>query len=234
MTKTPRTIAKSTKSEIKKSKTLDHAAQVRILGEGRDEWGRRYFKFSLQGAQTNIPPFSVDKIMNDSGKSLFIALGNAGWIAFTPKTRNALLDRLQDRKPKDPSFRVVTRLGWNSGAYVFPCEIIGEASAPLERSFVDLNSAMLAKYRTRGLLEDWQNNIGQLCIGNSRLMFAVSLAFTGPILRLVSGPKSGGFQIWGDAEAGKTTAAMVAGSVWGCHRSEGRPSRRSADGTARP
>jgi uncharacterized protein (DUF927 family) len=56
-------------------------------------------------------------------------------------------------------------------------------------------------------------------------LFAISLAFAGPILRLVAGPKSGGFQIWGDAEVGKTTAAMVAGSVWGCHRSEGRRDR---------
>jgi hypothetical protein len=53
-------------------------------------------------------------------------------------------------------------------------------------------------------------------------MFAVSLAFTGPILPFVSGPKSGGFQLWGDPESGKTSAGMAAGSVWGCHRSEGR------------
>ena len=55
-------------------------------------------------------------------------------------------------------------------------------------------------------------------LGNSRLMFAVALAFTGPILRFVEGVQSGGFQIYGDAETGKSTAAMVAGSVWGCHR----------------
>jgi putative DNA primase/helicase len=58
---------------------------------------------------------------------------------------------------------------------------------------------------------------GRLCVNNSRLMFAVALAFTGPILLFV-GVRSGGFQIYGDAETGKSTAAMVAGSVWGCHR----------------
>jgi putative DNA primase/helicase len=38
----------------------------------------------------------------------------------------------------------------------------------------------------------------------------------------VKGPKGGGFQIWGDPETGKTTAGMVTGSVWGCHRGERR------------
>ena len=48
-------------------------------------------------------------------------------------------------------------------------------------------------------------------------MFCASLALTGPILPLVSGPRSGGFQLFGRAESGKTAAAMVAGSIWGCH-----------------
>ena len=52
-------------------------------------------------------------------------------------------------------------------------------------------------------------------------MFCASLALTGPILPLVSGPRSGGFQLFGRAESGKTAAAMVAGSIWGCHRSQG-------------
>jgi putative DNA primase/helicase len=70
-------------------------------------------------------------------------------------------------------------------------------------------------------LEDWQTNIASICMGNSRLIFAVSLAFTGPILRFVRGPRGGGFQLWGKQETGKTTATMVAGSVWGCHTGKG-------------
>ena len=49
-------------------------------------------------------------------------------------------------------------------------------------------------------------------------MFCASLALTGPILPLVNGSQSGGFQLFGRAESGKTAAAMVAGSIWGCHR----------------
>jgi putative DNA primase/helicase len=228
MKKKSRSMPKNTKIEIKKSKSLVHAAQVRIVGEGRDEWGRRYFKFIVQGSNVNIPPFSVEQIMHDNGKQLFTALANAGWNAFTAKARNELLHKLQDRKPRDPSFKVITRLGWARGAYVFPDEISGTPDTPLEPTFSGLDHSMLGKYRAKGTLEDWQKNIARQCTGNSRLMFAVSLAFTGPVLRLAAGPKSGGFQIWGEAEAGKTTAAMVAGSVWGCHRSEGRRDRGCA------
>ena len=40
---------------------------------------------------------------------------------------------------------------------------------------------------------------------------------------------SGGFQLWGAAESGKTTAGMVAGSVWGCHRDDGKREKGFAE-----
>ena len=105
----------------------------------------------------------------------------------------------------------------------------GESSATdhdrLEPSFRHLDQPLLAKYRVKGTLKEWQTKIGKLCPGNSRLMFCASLGLTGPILPLVSGPRSGGFQLFGPAESGKTAAAMVTGSIWGCHRS---PERRES------
>jgi putative DNA primase/helicase len=50
----------------------------------------------------------------------------------------------------------------------------------------------------------------------------LSLAAAPLILPLVKGPRSGGFQLVGEPETGKTCAAMAAGSFWGCHRAEGR------------
>jgi hypothetical protein len=211
----------SKKSRPKGSNSPTVVAQVKIDGEGFDEWKDRYFKFSVVGSDRDIPPFSA-KQLHEGYKPLFTALANAGWNAFTPRAQAALLQQLQARKKESPTFKVVTRLGWNSGAYVFPDEIIGNPKMRLERAFSGLDPAMLGKYRVKGTLKEWQKRIARPCQGNSRLMFAVSLAFTGPILPFVSGPKSGGFQLWGPPESGKTTAAMVAGSVWGCHRSEGR------------
>ena len=53
-----------------------------------------------------------------------------------------------------------------------------------------------------------------LCIGNSRLAFAVACAFAGPLLR-PAGVESGGFHYRGDSSSGKTTALKVAASVYG-------------------
>jgi hypothetical protein len=214
---------KTTSSKSSKS-------QVKFLGEGRDEFKRRYFKFALKSRNVDIPPFAAD-VIAEHPTQLFAVLTNAGWNAFTRKVRDAFLQRLQalPETPEKPSFRVATRLGWNSGAFVFPDEVVGKPTDPLEPAFGGLDQAMRSKYRVRGTLEQWQQKIAVPCDGNSRLMFAVSLAFTGPILRFVAGPKAGGFQIWGKGESGKTTAAMVAGSVWGCHVGEGRREKGFAE-----
>jgi putative DNA primase/helicase len=218
----------SKKSSSKKTESSSTKSRVKIHGEGRDEWARRYFKFSVDGSDNDIPPFPVEHFFRESTQ-LFAALANAGWNGFTKKARNELLARLEKRKPKTAVFKVATRIGWNSGAYVLADETIGQPKKWLETSFGDLDRAILGKYRAKGTLKEWQDEIAALCTGNSRLMFAVSLAFTGPILRLTSGPRAGGFQIWGDAETGKTTAAMVAGSVWGCHRGDGRREKGFAE-----
>ena len=187
-----------------------------IKGEGRDEWQNRYFKFAVRGSERDIPPFSAQEILNDPNK-LIVALINAGANVFRPSFKD-LLNRLGKRKATTAKFRVVTRLGWHSGAFVLPGGIIGQPERQLEPSFRHLDAQLVAKYHVKGTPQDWQRNIGNLCSGNSRLMFSASLALTGPILPLVDGPRSGGFQLSGPPESGKTAAAMVAGSIWGCHR----------------
>jgi putative DNA primase/helicase len=201
-----------------KNKQPDQEEKIVIEGEGVDEWGNRYFEFSVQGSDKVIPPFRADQI--DGHSELFPILINAGASLFTQTAKNELLNRLQNRKPEEPGFKVATRLGWNGSVFVFPDEIVGTPGKPLETSFRDLDAQILAKYRCLGTLEEWHDNIGALCLGNSRLMFALALACTGPVLRFLPGDKSGGFQFVGPGETGKTACAMVAGSFWGCHLGE--------------
>jgi putative DNA primase/helicase len=215
-------------STVKKRKMSARTSRIIIKGEGRDEWDNRYFKFAVAGSNSNIPPFSVKQIMENS-TALFVELTNAGASAFRSSARNDLLSQLDGRKPEPAKFKVVTRLGWNSGAFVLPNEIIGQPSTTLETSFRHLDQQLLAKYRIKGTLQQWRTNIGKLCRSNSRLMFCGSLGLTGPILPLVNPPRSGGFQLFGRGESGKTAAAMVTGSIWGCHLSQERGERGFAE-----
>jgi putative DNA primase/helicase len=200
---------------------------VEIAGEGFDDLGHRYLKIKVKGSSRDLRPYSMTDIVKP--EQIYCDLGDAGCNLFSSPAQRGLQDLLQNHEQKEPSFSVATRLGSFGNFYVRPNEIIGKPSLPIEPALASLDSHMLQKYRCRGSLESWQEKIGNLCAGNSRLMFAASLACTGPNLSFVSGPRTGGFQVSGPAEKGKTAAAMVAGSIWGCHRDSMRKEKGFAE-----
>jgi uncharacterized protein (DUF927 family) len=69
-------------------------------------------------------------------------------------------------------------------------------------------------YRESGTFAGWQTNVARLAVGNSRLAFAMSVAFAAPLLHPTNS-ESGGFHFRGGSSTGKTTALVFAGSVWG-------------------
>src|SRR5690348_970977 len=71
-----------------------------------------------------------------------------------------------------------------------------------------------AAYRASGTLADWQRQVAGLAVGNDRLVLFLSAAFAGPLLDIMGEP-SGGLHLVGDSRTGKSTAALVAASVWG-------------------
>ena len=206
-------MAKSTGTK----KQLKPLSLVTIDGEGFDEWKNRYFKLKVRGSTVDLPPYSMGRI-NQDPDTLYTDLSNAGANIFTAKAKRQLLEMLQDQVAEAPTFKVATYPGWHGSALVFPDKTFGSSKLPVETSFVDLDPQMRAKYRKQGTLKDWQKRIWALCRENSRLIFALSFAAAPLILPLVKGPRSGGFQLVGPPETGKTSAAMVAGSFWGCHQ----------------
>ena len=127
------------------------------------------------------------------------------------RARNLLTQYLQTRNPE--AFTTCTdRIGWHGRAFVLPRETIGGDDA--EPVVFQSDAAMENTFTQRGTLEQWRERVGALCVGNSRLAFAVSCAFAGPLLR-VAGVESGGFHFRGGSSTGKTTALRVAASVNG-------------------
>jgi uncharacterized protein (DUF927 family) len=67
----------------------------------------------------------------------------------------------------------------------------------------------------RGTVDEWRENVGRYCCGNSRLIVPVSCSFAGPLLPLMGASESGGIHLVGPTSIGKSTALLVGGSVLG-------------------
>jgi len=111
--------------------------------------------------------------------------------------------------------RSVLRVGWHQVGgqlvFVLPDEIFGN---PVERVVLAAVDREASPFAVAGTLQQWQETVGRLCIGNSRLVFFASCGFAGPLLSLLNQP-GGGVNVVGKAQTGKSTALRVLGSVCG-------------------
>jgi len=107
--------------------------------------------------------------------------------------------------------RCVSRVGWHDRRFVLPDAVYGPEAG---EGVIMQGGPGDHAFRVAGTLAQWQEHIGRYCPGNSRLVFAVSAAFAGPLLNLTNA-ESGGIHFDGGSSIGKTTAARVAGSVCG-------------------
>lgn len=190
------------------------ALHIEYLGDGMDELDRRYLMLSVNGIK--MPPISVELFGKEA--QFFSVLNQAGAHIFTKPTKNVVLKLIEEAKATT-SFDVLSRVGWHwDKVFVLPDKIIGDAGRRVETALGHLDPQLISKYRQQRTLESWQSEVLALCKGNSRLMLAICWAFASAVAGLVpEAQKSGGFQVFGPPETGKTTWGTVAGSVWGCH-----------------
>jgi uncharacterized protein (DUF927 family) len=187
---------------------LDVAASSRDASS--ENWGQLLaFKDKDESEHTWLMPMSLLAGDGSEYRARLMSMG----LQITPnrKAREYLTTYIQTANP-DERVRCVDRIGWHGGAFVFPDETKGDTAD--ERIMFQSPSGSKHKMAVSGTLQDWRDNVAHFCSGNSRLVFAVSCAFAGPLLSLV-GESSGGFHLRGRSSSGKTTAQYVAGSVWG-------------------
>ena len=141
------------------------------------------------------------------GSDWYSTLASGGWFG-NPSTRSKLAIFLSTVRPRR-RIRCVLRTGWHESIYVLPDTVYGVT----EEDTVLQSSQHGGLYRTSGTMEGWRE-MAELCVGNSRLSFALCAAFAGPLLRLAA-LEGGGFSFEGGSSSGKTTALQIAASVWG-------------------
>jgi len=127
------------------------------------------------------------------------------------RARNLVGQYIDSRNPHD-RVTCTDRTGWHSGVYVLPSRSIGPTDG--KRFVFQSESGMEDTFRRRGELPAWQAGVAARCAGNTRLVFALACAFAGPLISLL-GVQTGGFHLEGISSLGKTTALLVAASVWG-------------------
>ena len=127
----------------------------------------------------------------------------------TIKSQKLTIEYLRECKTKRRAL-IVDCTGWHDNKYIFSnSEILGETD---EMVYYDGDSG--TDFDCAGTLDDWRENIGEYCVGNSRLMLAVCTAFASTLLNIV-GQDNGGFHFVGKSQTGKSTALKVACSVFG-------------------
>ena len=109
--------------------------------------------------------------------------------------------------------RATTRVGWHDGVFVLPDDSIGTTPGG-ELLLLQQSGTIKHSFRQRGSLSEWQEGVARLAIGNSRLMLAVSASFAAALLE-PSKAESGGIHFRGQSSTGKSTALLMAASVWG-------------------
>ncbi|MBF0437959.1 MAG: DUF927 domain-containing protein [Magnetococcales bacterium] len=116
----------------------------------------------------------------------------------------------------------VPRLGWlddPSGrlAFILPNQVLEGGSNPCEKVVFqpERHAPTASTIRESGTLADWQNHVAKYCSGNPVFVFSLCLAFAGTLLKAAR-MDSGGFHFYGRSSGGKTTAAQIAATVWGC------------------
>jgi len=192
-------------------------SRLEILARTRDDrghnWGLLVEFDDPDGARKrlNIP---ASAMAGDFGKEVVAPLVNMGLrMAPARRARNARNDLQAYLQAYDSTARarLVSRLGWHGAAYLLPDRTLGNSAEHLH--FYEAGTP-LPPIEQAGTLEQWQEQIGALCVGNHRLAFAVCVAFAGPLLHLI-GQESGGFHFYGISSTGKSTTGRVACSVYG-------------------
>lgn len=154
-----------------------------------------------------------DELLGGDGAELERKLRSWG-LQIAPKRRNSLLEYLITSRPKGRA-RITSRTGWHEGSaglvFVLPHSSVGDAG---ELWLFDDGGVPAHNFKTKGTLEEWRQEVAARCVGNSRLLFCVSLAFAAPLLRLAE-MESGGFHFISNSSNGKTTAMRIAASVCG-------------------
>ncbi|CAN5738828.1 DUF927 domain-containing protein [soil metagenome] len=178
-------------------------------GKSSEDWGR---VVSFKDADDMAHDWAIPmEMLAGDGSEMRRELARLGLeMASGLAAKNRLNEYIIQSKPAARA-RCVQQTGWYKDSYVMPNRTIGTGD---ETVLYQAESKTACQYLQSGTVEEWRDNVASLCVGNSRLMLAVSASFAGMILHH-GAQESGGIHFVGSSSTGKSTAQLLAASVYG-------------------
>lgn len=196
-----------------KGETFRLCSEFHLVGKSNDKEGNFYH------------------IIQYKSQYVLIAYAEVGTMEGWRKLRN-FIDIPSQRKKLDllteyiqlhensTEWQMPDNAGWHDENYILPTgEIIGNNQNIIFNGRIPNDKKQAFSFK--GSLENWQNQIAQYALGNSRFCLLFGAAFAAPLLKFLN-IEGGILHIYGESSAGKTTLQKAAQSVWGhgTHASE--------------
>lgn len=188
---------------------------IAVVAEARDAnsscWGK-VVKFEDNDGVTKTIFIENQDIISDS-KSVLKRLSKEGLVLTSQKPmQDALVHYLNFAEPSLSVKATCTdRIGWHGKTYLFADNsCIGKGDS----RYVYTGNVASSRTSVNGTIQEWKDNVGSQCAGNSLLVLAASVGFASTLLRLLNA-ESCGFHFYGESSTGKSTVTYVAASVSG-------------------
>lgn len=187
-----------------------------VIAETRDidqsNWGRLLFWHDNDGHEHNWA-CPAEMLASTDTADFRRELSRNGLIITTNgKARQKLVDYVLNYPPQSQDrIRCVTKTGWYGTRYVLSNKSYGGQQS----ESVIYQGVKNSHFASAGSLFDWKREVATRAAGNSRIVFAISTAFAGPLIEMAN-ESGGGFQFTGETSKGKTSTIIdPAASVWG-------------------
>lgn len=191
-------------------------APLEILGFASDEHSQNH-GLLLRFEDYNhvfhwwVLPFEMLAGDGESFRKCLMSMGLRIGTGNAPRLLQDMFQRVQVGR----RYLNASKVGWHHGAFVLGQDVFGSIDqGTWDKAFFPTEGLEPDYWRYAGTLQDWQQTVSVPSAGNSRLVFAISMAFAAPLVG-PTGEESGGIHLFGRSSTGKTTALHVANSVWG-------------------
>ena len=187
----------------------DATCRVEFLAVGTSADGDRFLK---RRVGSHVDLISVAKLISNPTAE-YVRLQRAGLPLLRHAARDKFIEQAEIEAGKAPTFLVARQPGLYRGRVCLPGDPVSEGLSDVEFYPDERHAPVYEKFLCAGTYEGWKELVS-LSKGNSRLLFAYQLAYSGFVCAAFGLDPPGGL-FWGPGGWGKSTACKIPSAIWG-------------------